>query len=91
MNLVRYHKRGVETQAEVSDNLVIVGLVLVLLHEIRGAGKSDLVDVLVHLLGGHAQTIVMKGDGLGFGVYDHVNSGLVIHGELVLAHHVQLL
>ena len=42
-----------------------VGIVLVLLQEVVGAGESYLVDVLLNLLGCHADAVVAHGDGLG--------------------------
>ena len=56
------HESGVKAQAEMTDDLVIIGLVLILLQEILRAGKGDLVDVLVHLVLSHAETIVCEAD-----------------------------
>ena len=61
---VRHHEGGVEAQAEVADDLVVVRLVLVLLQEILRAGEGDLVDVLIHLIRRHADAVVREADGL---------------------------
>ena len=42
------------------DNLVLIRLILVFLNKIRRAGESDLVDVLLHLVRRHADTVVDK-------------------------------
>ena len=39
-------------------------LILVLLQKLSGRGESDLVDVLVNLLGSHAYTVVDYLEGL---------------------------
>ena len=56
--LVRYHKCGVEAQSEVSDDLIVIGLVLVLLNEVRCTGKGDPVDVFLHFIGRHTETVI---------------------------------
>lgn len=54
------HERGVETKTEVTDDRS--GVVLVFLDELLGAGESDLVDVLIDLLGRHTDTPVRDRD-----------------------------
>ena len=61
-HLLRYHESAVEAQTEVPDDGF--RLVFVFVHELLGAGESDLVDVFVHLLGGHADTVVLHGQRL---------------------------
>ena len=90
-HLVGHHERGVEAQSEMTDDLVLVGLVLVLLQEILGAGEGDLVDVLLHLVGGHAQAVIGEGDGLRVRIHLHQNLVLHVLGLRVLAHQLQLL
>ena len=72
-HLVRYHECGVEAQAEMTDDLILVGLVLVLLHEIRCAGKCDLVDVLLDLVRRHTKTVIDELQGLLLRVHDDLN------------------
>ena len=91
MHLIRYHKCGIEAQAEMTDNLVVVCLIFIFCNEICRAGKCDLVDVFFHLIRSHADTIIDKLDGLCIRVYNHVHSGLVAFRKLVFSHHIQLL
>ena len=44
-----------------SDDLVGIALVLIFLYKIRGAGKSDLINIFLHLVRGHAETVIRKG------------------------------
>ena len=61
VHLSAYHECRVESQAEMADNGV--GLVLILLQEVVHTREGDLVDVAVHLLGGHTDTPVADGEG----------------------------
>ena len=74
-----------------ADNLVFIGLVLILCHKILHAGECDLIDVLVDLFLGHAQAVVRDLDGLLLLV--HTDLDLVVHilGLLILAHELQFL
>ena len=57
------HEGGVESESEVADDAGGV-VALVFGEEVFGAGEGDLVDVAVHLLGGHADAAVDDVDGL---------------------------
>ena len=57
-NLICNHECRVEAQSEMSDDLIIRGLILVFLDEIRRPGKGDLVDVLLYLLRSHSKTVI---------------------------------
>ena len=89
--LIRYHESGVKAQAEVADDLILVGLVLVFCQEIGGAGESDLVDILLHLVSGHTKAVVAESQRLLLRVNNDVYFRFVFVRELVLAHHLQLL
>ena len=91
VHLVRHHEGGIEAQSEMADDLVRVALVLIFLYEVGCAGEGDLVDVLLHLVRGHAQSIVHEGQGLLLRVHDDVYPRLVPLRQGILAHHVQLL
>ena len=91
MHLVRHHKRRIEAQTEMSDDLILIGLVLVLLDEIRRTGKSDLVDILLHLVRRHTDTVINKLERLLLRVHDHLNLRLITVGQGIFPHHVQLL
>ena len=83
-----------------TDDLVGVGLVLVLLNEVRGSGEGDLVDIFVHLFGGHPDTVIYEGKSLAFVVTLHIDTALehricvpsgLGSGGGIFAHHLQLL
>ena len=61
-DLLRHHESAVKAQAEMADDAA--DLVLVLLQELAGGGESDLVDVFVDLLLGHADAFVDDFQGL---------------------------
>ena len=59
-HLLRHHETGVEAQAEMADDRV--SLLFVLLQKILGTGEGNLVDVALHLIGGHADAVVSNGE-----------------------------
>ena len=73
-----------------ADDLVIVRLVLILVKEGLCAGEGDVVDVLLHLVGGHAKAVIRDGNGLLLGIKDHIDSALEVCRHLLLAHHEEL-
>ena len=74
LHLPGHHETGVEAQAEVADDRVV--LALVLLQEILGTGKGHLVDVALHLIGVHADAVVRDGQRLGLAVDADVDQPL---------------
>ena len=90
-HLVRYHERGIEAQSEVADNLVLIGLVLILFHEIPDTGKCNLVNVLVNLILGHAQTAIRNLNGLVRWINAYLDPVLHILRSLIFPHQLQLL
>ena len=74
-----------------TDDLILIRLVLVFFNKIRRAGESDLVDVLLHLVRRHADTVVDKCKRLFLRIDNDLNLRLVIIRQRVLAHHIQLL
>ena len=62
--------------------------VLVLLQEVARAGERHLIDVLAHLVGGHAHAVVGEGEYPVLLVHHHIDRGRVVLG--VLAHHAAL-
>ena len=89
--LVRHHKRRIEPQAKMPDNLVFIGLVFVFFQKILGAGKSDLVNILFHFLRSHADSVIGHLNGLVVGIYRNLNLILQAFRTGVLAHQLQLL
>ncbi len=73
VHLLGNHKGRVESKSKVTnDGLLRVG-VLVLLQELGGTGKRDLVDVPVDFLGGHANARVSDGQRAGLLVNHDLN------------------
>ena len=91
MHLIRHHKCRIKAQSEMTDNLILVGLILILLDKVRRAGKSDLIDILLHLVCSHTQTVIHKCQCFLLRAYNHVHSCLVILRQGVFPHHIQLL
>ena len=71
LHLLRYHEAGVEAQTKMSDD--VVGIVLVLLKEVRHTREGNLIDILVNLLLSHADTVVANGDGTLVGIQAHAD------------------
>ena len=84
-NLMSYHERAVKTETEMTDDLVLIGFVLILLKEIRRAGKCNLVDVFLNLIGGHADSVINKGDRLLLRIGADRDLPLVVVRKLRLA------
>ena len=91
MHLICNHKCGIEAQAEMTDDLVVVCLIFIFCNKICRTGKCDLVDVFFHLIRSHADTVIDKLDGLCIRINDNIHSGLVAFRKLVFSHHIQLL
>ena len=62
LHFVCNHEGRVETQTEVTDNGFC--FVFVFIHKLFCTRESDLVDILIHLLGCHTDTVVLYGKGL---------------------------
>ena len=87
---IRYHECRIEAQSKMTDDLVGIALVLIFLNEICCAGKCDLVDVLFHFVGGHAQTVILEGQCLLFRIHDDIHTSLIAFRHGIFSHHVQL-
>ena len=74
VNLVCYHECGVEAQSEMTDDLIVIGLVLVFLQEISRAGKGDLVDVFLDLVCRHAQSGIDEFQCFVLRIYHHADA-----------------
>ena len=73
-----------------ADDLVLVGLVLVFLQEIRSTGEGDLVDVLLYFIRSHAQAGIYEFQGFFFGIYHDPDAVLKIVRVGIFAHQLQL-
>ena len=56
------HEGGIETETEMADDSLCA--VFVFVYKLLRTGERDLVDVFIHLLGGHSDTMVGNGQGL---------------------------
>ena len=63
-----------------TDDLILVRLILVLLNEIGRTGKCNLIDVFFHLISSHTNTIIDKLQGFLFRIDNNLNLTLVIFG-----------
>jgi hypothetical protein len=63
LHLGGHHKGGVEAQTKVADDGVFCGGVLILFDEILSTGEGHLVDVLLHLVSGHADAGIGHAEG----------------------------
>ena len=88
---IRNHERGVEAQAEVADDLIIVGLVLVFVQEGFRAGESNVIDILPDLVRRHAKAVIDDLNLSAVRIQNHVDPCLVIICKLGLTHHLKLL
>ena len=91
MNLICYHERGVESQTEMSDDLIIVGFVFVLLQELGCSGESDLCDIFFYFIRCHTKTVIDKLQGFLFRIDDHFDFSFIIIRESIFSHHFQFL
>ena len=91
LHLIRHHKCGVESEAEVTDHIVLCRLVLIFLEELCRTGKSDLCNVFFHFFRSHSKTVINKLHRLLFRVDDNFDLRLIPLRKLILSHHIQLL
>ena len=89
INLLGNHKGRIESQSEMSDNLVFVCFVFVFLQKFRGAGKSDLRNIFDNFLRRHADSVIDELQGLALVVHDHFDLRLIPFGQMCLADRIQ--
>ena len=73
-----------------ADDLILVGFILIFIQEILGAGKGDLVNILVHLFLCHSQSVILDPDRLFLGVYRNLNLVFRPLRLLILSHQGKL-
>ena len=69
-----------------SDDLILICLILVLRHKVLNTGKRDLVDVLVDLFLCHAKAVVLNGNGLFIWIYTDLDLVFYLFRFLILSH-----
>ena len=74
-----------------TDNLILIGLVLIFFKEIRRSGESNLIDILFHFLRRHADTVVNEFQRLLFRIHKHPYLCLVVIRQGTFPHHLQFL
>ena len=89
-HLVSHHEGRIKSQSEMSDDLVFIGFILILLHKSSGSGEGDLVDVFLHFVRRHADSVIDKLQGLLCGIGDDLNGKLLVRREIILSHNLQL-
>ena len=72
-DLVRNHKRRIETDAELPDEFGRIRLVLDRLQEPLGAGAGNGAEVLFDFLSRHADAVIGNGERIGFRIGDNLN------------------
>ena len=73
------HERGVEAHAELTDDVHVGTLVLgVGLLELLAAGMSNGAEVVLQVLGGHANTVVRYGEGAGIAIERNANGEVLV-------------
>ena len=87
----RYHERRIEAQSKVTDDLIVVRLILVFIHEGFRTGEGNVVDIFLHLVRCHAKSVIGNLNGLALGIQNHVDSCLPALRKLRFPHHFQLL
>ncbi len=68
------------------DDLIVFVLILILLQKLLCAGKSHLVDVLFHLFGRHADSIVHHLNGFLFLVQHHMDRVVFVIVHFRISH-----
>ena len=74
LHLVGHHKGRIETQSEVANQIFLY--VFVFVEEVGGTAEGYLVDILLHLFGGHTDAAVFHREGLLLAVHFH------LHGQV---------
>ena len=88
--LIRHHKCGIKTKAKMSDDLIFIRFILILFKKVGCPGKSDLVNILFHLVRRHADTVINKFQRLFFRIDYHFYLCLIIIRQNTFSHHFQL-
>ena len=90
LHAVRHHKGRVESESKVPDDLVFARLVLIFFKKISSAGKRDAVNVFLHLVRRHTESVIDKSNRFLLGIDEYLDLLLVIIRKRRLSHHVQL-
>ncbi len=72
-----------------TDDLVIICLVLILRKEVRCAGESDVVDVLLDFIRGHTDAVIRKRHRLLLGIYTDIDARFVAFRIFKFTHRIE--
>ena len=90
LNFLCYHESGVEAYAELTDDINIVCL-FVLVLELEGAAVCDDTKVVFQLIGGHTDTVIGDSEHLVFLVGGYLNLEIVlVHANLVISKRLEI-
>ena len=67
------------------DSGLVRGLLLILGNEVQSSGESDLIDILIDLLGCHTDSVILEYDSLCIVIVDNVDLVVFAVGNICLA------
>ena len=82
-----YHECRIKTKTEMTYDLVLISLILILLQKVSSTRKCDLIDIFFNLVGSHTDTVINDLDGLFFLVDPYFDLILITFGLVKLAYH----
>ena len=74
-NPLRHHKTRIKTQAKVANNGIV--FLLVFFKKIFSTRKSNLIDITLHFICGHTNSVVGNGESFGFTVYLNFDRAII--------------
>ena len=87
---VGHHEYGIKAQSEMSDDVILVRLILIFFKKCCRTGKCNLGDVLLHFLSGHTETGIDEFHGLLIRIDKNPDRILELVRILIFSHHLQL-
>ena len=88
--IVSHHKYGIEAKSEMTDDLILIGLILIFLQKSGSAGESDLCNILLDFSLRHTKSGINKFQCFFFGINDHLDAVFVIIRVGIFSHNLQL-
>ena len=73
-----------------TDDLIVICLVLVFFDEVSSTGKCDLTDIFFDFVRSHTKTVIDEFQSLCIRIYDNLDLWSVILRKLVFTHHFKL-
>ena len=91
MYFICYHECGIESQSEMTDDLISIGIIFIFFNKICGTRKSYLCNVFFYFFRCHTKAIIDELHGLILCADDHFHFSLVIIRHSVITDQCQLL